>query len=336
MRLARHRIRLPNGHLVGVAVAGRGMPLVVAHGFMAEGVLYAQTLSRLVSMGFKVVAVDTAGHGRTPLPRRSPMRFDSYVELLEGALDHLGIRRSVLLGHSMGGRLVLEVASRRPEAAVALVLVDAAAGGPWDDAVAGWKRCPPSMALTVGRLAVDTATTVPFATDPGQSAKLLSLMTWTAIRSIRPGRLLAPGLAVLLARGSRTALDQVGAAGVPAVVVHGGGDLAVSLDAARDAARRLGAALVVVNGGRHSWVLGDPETLPAIFGELLHGPLGQAWVAAVADAGLDPALASLVEIETAMCRPGALIEDLTPPLEFSAHGPRRKPPRFSWTVEAPV
>ena len=41
------------------------MPLVVVHGFSAEGILYAQTLSRLVDLGFKVIAIDTAGHGGT-------------------------------------------------------------------------------------------------------------------------------------------------------------------------------------------------------------------------------------------------------------------------------
>ena len=333
VRLARHRIRLTNGRQVGVAVAGRGMPLVVAHGFTAEGLLYAQTLSRLVSMGFKVVAIDTAGHGRTPLPRRSPVRLDSYVEMLEEAVDHLGIRRSVLLGHSMGGRLVLEMASRRPRAAVALVLVDAIAGGPWDDTVDSWRHCPAGVVLTVGRLAVDTVTTVPLTADLGQSAKLLSLMTRTAVRSIRPGRLAAPGLAILLARDSRQSLDRVGAAGVPAVVVHGGGDLPVSLASARDAARRLGAELVVVRGGRHSWILSDPETLPAIFEELLHSSLGRAWTAAVEDAGLNPEVATLPEIEAAMCCPGALVDELTPPLRFVARSPRRKPARFDWTVE---
>ena len=60
-RLARHRITLSDGHEVGISVSVRGVPLVVVHGFTAEGLLYAQTLSRLVSMGFKVIAVDTAG-----------------------------------------------------------------------------------------------------------------------------------------------------------------------------------------------------------------------------------------------------------------------------------
>src|SRR6478735_7305662 len=64
-RLARSRVTLPDGRHVGVAVAGRGVPLVVVHGFGAEGVLYAQTLSRLVGLGFMVVAVDAPGHGGT-------------------------------------------------------------------------------------------------------------------------------------------------------------------------------------------------------------------------------------------------------------------------------
>ena len=45
-RLARHQIELSDGHLVGVTVAGSGVPLVVVHGFSAEGFLYAQSLSR--------------------------------------------------------------------------------------------------------------------------------------------------------------------------------------------------------------------------------------------------------------------------------------------------
>ena len=61
-RLARHQIELSDGHLVGVTVAGRGVPLVVVHCFSAEGFLYAQSLSRLVKMGFGVLAIVTACH----------------------------------------------------------------------------------------------------------------------------------------------------------------------------------------------------------------------------------------------------------------------------------
>ena len=64
-RLARHSFTLSSGHRVGLIVSGRGVPLVVVHGFTAEGFLYAQTLQRLVDTGFKVVAIDMAGHGGT-------------------------------------------------------------------------------------------------------------------------------------------------------------------------------------------------------------------------------------------------------------------------------
>src|SRR5688500_11843020 len=107
-RLRRHVITLDDGHRVGVAVAGRGVPLVVVHGYSAEGFLYAQSLSRLVSMGFKVVAVDTAGHGATAALSGGG-NLHGYADLLGRAVDILGIKRAVFAGHSMGGRLVAEL-----------------------------------------------------------------------------------------------------------------------------------------------------------------------------------------------------------------------------------
>ncbi len=91
------------------------MPLVLVHGFSAEGILYAQTLSRLVSMGFKVVAIDQAGHGGTLGLPTGGASMESYTRLLACAfVDELGIGRAVFMGHSMGGRLVTELAANEP------------------------------------------------------------------------------------------------------------------------------------------------------------------------------------------------------------------------------
>src|SRR2546423_7192559 len=68
-RLRSHSLRLSDGHRIGVTVGGRGIPLVVAHGFSFAGGLYVQSLSRLASMGFRVLAVDLAGHGGSTRPR---------------------------------------------------------------------------------------------------------------------------------------------------------------------------------------------------------------------------------------------------------------------------
>jgi len=59
-------------------------------------------------------------------------------------------------------------------------------------------------------------------------------------------------------------------------VIHGDRDFVVPLASARDAARRTGGDLVVVKGAGHSWLLKDPETFPAIVGQLLQGRLGES------------------------------------------------------------
>src|SRR5918993_3581963 len=177
-RLARHAITLEDGHTVGVAVCGRGVPLVVVHGFSAEGILYAQTLSRLVDLGFKVIAVDTAGHGGTLGLPTNAQSMASYAELLARVLDHLGVRKAVLVGHSMGGRLVTELAAREPHRAIAVILLDAIVGDTWDRMVNVFRLFPPLMIGTGTALWLDTVTTVPWFRNPSQAIKL--------------GRLIAP------------------------------------------------------------------------------------------------------------------------------------------------
>ena len=74
---------------------------------------------RLVDLGFKVIAVDTAGHGGTLGLPTGAQSLASYAELLGRVLDHLGVKRAVLAGHSMGGRLVTELAATQPERVIA-------------------------------------------------------------------------------------------------------------------------------------------------------------------------------------------------------------------------
>jgi hypothetical protein len=128
-------------------------------------------------------------------------------------------------------------------------------------------------------------------------------------------------------------LDDLRRAGVPVVVLHGERDYVVPLAAARDAARRSGGDLVVIRGGTHSWLLKDPESFPAIMGELLRNGLGDAWAAALLDAGLDPAAATTEEIEDAFLAPDAKVRELTPELVW-ARSDRRSEPRYDWVVES--
>jgi pimeloyl-ACP methyl ester carboxylesterase len=332
-RLARHQIELPDGHTVGVAVCGRGVPLVVVHGFSAEGILYAQTLSRLVDLGFKVIAVDTAGHGGTLGLPTGAQSLASYSALLGRVLDHLGVGPAVLVGHSMGGRLVTELAAAEPDRVIAVVLLDAIVGDTWDRMVNVFRFFPPLLVGTGATLLLDTLTTVPWFRDPQQALKLGRLVMPTLRgHARRPWRLLGPIASILRSGSSRGMLDRLREERIPVFAVHGSRDVAVPLATAKDAARRSRGDLVVVKGGSHSWLLKDPETMPGIMHTLMRGRLGTAVLKAKLAKGVDPVDATDDEVEAALYAPDALVLELTPRQRHLDTESLHKPPRFTWRV----
>lgn len=338
-RLARHTITLSDGHDVGVAVCGRGVPLVLVHGFTAEGMLYAQTLSRLVGSGFRVVAIDTAGHGGTLGLPTGGANLEHYTRLLGRVLDELGIRRAVLAGHSMGGRLVTELAAQEPDRAIAVVLLDAIVGATWDRMVNLFRLAPPLLAGVGAALAVDTVTTMPLFRDPAQARKLGRLLAPVVAGHVRrPWRMMGPGISIMRSRGSGWMLDRIAEEAIPLIVIHGERDVAVPLATARDAARRGHGALVTVQKAGHSWLLRDPRTLPAILDALIASAVGDAIATRVAhDLGYtSPGFlheASLDDLDAAFLEPGARLLDLSPPFEPPDTMPRQGRARYRWSFD---
>jgi pimeloyl-ACP methyl ester carboxylesterase len=332
-RLARHDIILDDGHLVRVSVCGRGVPLVVVHGFTAEGILYAQSLSRIVDLGFKVIAVDTAGHGGTLGLPTGAQSMKSYAALLGRVLDHLGVGPAVFAGHSMGGRLVTELAAREPHRAIAVLLLDAIVGDTWDRMVYAFRLFPPLLAGVAGGLVVDTLSTAPLFRDPTQAQKLLRLVAPTLMgHARRPWRLFAPAVSIIRSRSSRWMLDRLGQERIPVFAVHGDRDMVVPIATGRDAARRSHGQLVVVRGASHSWLLKDPETLPAILLQLMSGRLGTAVLKAKLSHGIDVD-ASADEVEDALYAPDALVLELTPRQERADGPDLHRPPRYRWYID---
>lgn len=338
-RLARHSITLSDGHEVGVAVCGRGVPLVLVHGFTAEGMLYAQTLSRLVQSGFRVIAIDTAGHGGTLGLPTGGGSLEHYTRLLARVLDELGVERAVLAGHSMGGRLVTELAAQEPDRAIAVVLLDAIVGDTWDRMVNLFRVAPPLLAGVGGALAVDCVTTVPLFRDPAQARKLGRLLAPVVAGHVRrPWRMMGPAVSIMRSRGSGWMLDRIAEEGIPLVVIHGERDVAVPLATARDAARRGHGTLVTVQRAGHSWLLRDPRTLPAILDALIASAVGDAILTRIAvDLGLDsPGFlpeASLDDLDAAYLAPDARVLELSPPFEPPDTMPRQDRPRYRWSVD---
>ncbi len=88
---------------------------------------------------------------------------------------------------------------------------------------------------------------------------------------------------------------------MPTFVLHGDRDLIVPIATARSAAKRSNGQLITVKGAAHSWMLRDPETLPAIVAELLQGRLGSAIREAIGAAGAN----STDELESIFYEPDA-------------------------------
>ncbi len=98
--------------------------VVCLHGVTAHGERYKQLAEERWTKHFRVVAPDLRGHGRSGWD--PPWTFETYVADLVETIDALGLEQPDWVGHSFGGRLVLELAARHPERIRRAALLDPA------------------------------------------------------------------------------------------------------------------------------------------------------------------------------------------------------------------
>src|SRR5215203_4581872 len=105
-----------------------GCPLVLWHalGAVQSGAYLTEIAPALTEAGFRVIAPDAPGFGRSPSLPAEHYEPDSLVELLRDLLDERGLERAVLIGHSWGGSVSMAFAAQAPERVDGLVLVDSA------------------------------------------------------------------------------------------------------------------------------------------------------------------------------------------------------------------
>lgn len=100
--------------------AGSGTPLVLVHGYLGGSGQWKAELDRF-SDRFDVIAPDLPGFGNAAhLP--SADRIGTFAEAVVELMDDLGLGRVMLLGHSMGGMIVQELAARHVHRIERLVL----------------------------------------------------------------------------------------------------------------------------------------------------------------------------------------------------------------------
>lgn len=103
---------------------GHGRPLVVLHGNMTMAYeMAASGLLDLAAERYRVIAFDRPGYGYSTRTRDRVWGAPAQADLLLEALARLGIERPLVVGHSFGTVIALEMALRRPAAIAGLVLL---------------------------------------------------------------------------------------------------------------------------------------------------------------------------------------------------------------------
>ena len=108
---------------VGVWAGRRGAPTVIAaHGITANHVSFGGVANALDG-DVTLVAPDLRGRGRSNRIS-GPFGITAHADDIIRLLDHLGIERGALVGHSMGGWVAAYTAARHPDRVSAVLLVD--------------------------------------------------------------------------------------------------------------------------------------------------------------------------------------------------------------------
>jgi pimeloyl-ACP methyl ester carboxylesterase len=100
---------------------GTGEPLILLHGGLGMGEMYAPILPALAK-GRRVITVDLQAHGHTADVDR-PLRFETMSDDVAGLIRHLGLAQADVMGYSLGGATALRLAIRHPGLVRRLVLV---------------------------------------------------------------------------------------------------------------------------------------------------------------------------------------------------------------------
>ncbi len=123
---------IANGLRASYEVAGKGPDVLLIHGWMASKRYWHEAGKRLP--GFRIWALDLYGYGDSEKPATG-YTLDGYAKFVTDFLDKAGIKKTAIIGHSMGGAVAAWTAISAPKKFRALGLVDAA--------LAGITRTPP-------------------------------------------------------------------------------------------------------------------------------------------------------------------------------------------------
>jgi pimeloyl-ACP methyl ester carboxylesterase len=102
---------------------GQGQPLIILHGLFGSLDNW-QRIAEALSDKFRVISADLRNHGSSP--HSDEMSLSAMAGDVRTLLDGLGLKEAMALGHSLGGKVAMQLALETPERVAKLVVADIA------------------------------------------------------------------------------------------------------------------------------------------------------------------------------------------------------------------
>ena len=224
---------------------GQGIPVVLVHGFNHHAEAWVRNVDALVGAGFRVLALDLPGFGRSGIPRMM-YSLVGYSKFLLSFMDALQVKRAHLVGSSMGGAIVLKTAVEAPRRVISVTGVDPAgmfSSVPWVWGLAGHRVVRATLRPLMGRRRLLEWSHARAYFDPRLStARQVDVMAEAYAQPGYKDHILGMAETMLLNPDGGLLWDDLPRLERPALIVWGRQDRTLPLEHAYRAAHRVPAA----------------------------------------------------------------------------------------------
>ncbi len=255
-------VRLPDGDVHVVQSGPPSAPAVVLlHGTAGSTGWWSPVAPAL--RDWHVVRVDLLGHGRSAKPAGG-YRVAEQARRVGAVLDHLGVRRATVVGHSTGGMVATSLAEQRRDLVTAIALIDT---GPRADAYIGDSLISrllsvPVVGQLVWRLRTDNTIRGALGTAFTRHVRVPDQII-ADVRGMTYRSFTATYQASLPFLRERPMPDRLAKLGLPVLVMFGSRDRRWQPSSAEDYRRVPQARIALLDVG-HTPMFEDPDTTGAL------------------------------------------------------------------------
>jgi pimeloyl-ACP methyl ester carboxylesterase len=232
-----------------------GKPVLFTHGWPLDADMWEYQMPALAQRGFRCVAFDRRGFGRSDQPGHG-YDFDTFADDLAAVVGDRDLRDVTLVGFSMGAGEMARYLARHGGARVARVALIGATLRPLDEGVA--TAMTAALCIDRPKFLADGVPSL-FAATGGQAVSP-EMMDWIVGLALRASPLATVACMRLLAHADFT--SALGVFTMPTLLVHGDQDGSAPIDGARAVAAAIpGSRLLEYPGQPHGLFLTERDRL---------------------------------------------------------------------------